>query len=376
MRNFLRHSKQMMAILLLIILGGLLIIAGVLYFHSSGNPGQYLDKDGKPIINSIFEKIFVTIGGVKQGLFIKSKDFNKPVLLYVHGGPAFSNYFLFEKYKPGLEDYFTVCYWDQRGGGLSYRSDIPIESMSFEQLTADAIEVTNYLRHRFAKEKIYLMAHSGGTPIAIQAAATAPQLYKAYIGMGQITRQSESERIAYKFIVEQYTKTGNKKGLKELSKYPVLTSDTSFTHFYKSMIRDQSMHELGIGTMRNMKSIFWGVFIPVWMCNAYTIREKINIWVSKFTFITRAKFVDQLFTLDIPVSIPTLDIPVYFFSGKYDLTVNVDLSKAYLGKLHAPVKGFYTFENSAHSPLFEEPLRVKEIIEKDVLNGKNSLADK
>jgi len=366
----------MMAILLLIILGGLLIIAGVLYFHSSGNPGQYLDKDGKPIINSIFEKIFVTIGGVKQGLFIKSKDFNKPVLLYVHGGPAFSNYFLFEKYKPGLEDYFTVCYWDQRGGGLSYRSDIPIESMSFEQLTADAIEVTNYLRHRFAKEKIYLMAHSGGTPIAIQAAATAPQLYKAYIGMGQITRQSESERIAYKFIVEQYTKTGNKKGLKELSKYPVLTSDTSFTHFYKSMIRDQSMHELGIGTMRNMKSIFWGVFIPVWMCNAYTIREKINIWVSKFTFITRAKFVDQLFTLDIPVSIPTLDIPVYFFSGKYDLTVNVDLSKAYLGKLHAPVKGFYTFENSAHSPLFEEPLRVKEIIEKDVLNGKNSLADK
>jgi len=376
MRNFLRHSKQMMAILLLIILGGLLIIAGVLCFHSSGNPGQYLDKDGKPIINSIFEKIFVTIGGVKQGLFIKSKDFNKPVLLYVHGGPAFSNYFLFEKYKPGLEDYFTVCYWDQRGGGLSYRSDIPIESMSFEQLTADAIEVTNYLRHRFAKEKIYLMAHSGGTPIAIQAAATAPQLYKAYIGMGQITRQSESERIAYKFIVEQYTKTGNKKGLKELSKYPVLTSDTSFTHFYKSMIRDQSMHELGIGTMRNMKSIFWGVFIPVWMCNAYTIREKINIWVSKFTFITRAKFVDQLFTLDIPVSIPTLDIPVYFFSGKYDLTVNVDLSKAYLGKLHAPVKGFYTFENSAHSPLFEEPLRVKEIIEKDVLNGKNSLADK
>lgn len=375
MRKLLRHSKQMVAILLLIILGGVLIIAVVLYFNSSGNPGQYLDKSGKPIINSISEKIFVTIGGIKQGMFIKSKDFNKPVLLYVHGGPAFSNYFLFDKYKPGLEDYFTVCYWDQRGGGLSYRSDIPIESMSFEQLTSDAIEVTNYLRHRFGQDKIYLMAHSGGTPIAIQAAATAPQLYQAYIGMGQITRQSESERIAYKFIVEQYTKTGNKKGLKELSKYPVLTSDTSFTHFYKSMIRDQSMHELGIGTMRNMKSVFWGVFIPVWMCNAYTIREKINIWVSKFTFINRAKFVDQLFTLDIPVAIPTLEIPVYFLSGKYDLTVNIDLSKAYLGKLHAPVKGFYTFKNSAHSPLFEEPLRVKEIIEKDVLNGKNSLAD-
>lgn len=375
MENILKYLKRISTTLFLIILGSLLIIICVLYVHSPGNCEQYLDLNRKPLINSIVEKTFVTIGGIKQGMFIRSIDLNNPVLLYVHGGPAFPNYFLFDKYKPGLEDYFTVCYWEQRGGGLSYRSDIPLESMSFEQLTSDAIEVSNYLRKRFGKDKIFIMAHSGGTPIAIQAAAKAPELYHAYIGMAQITRQSESERIAYRYIVDQYTEMGNKKGLKELSKYPILKSDTCYTYFYKSLIRDKSMHKLGIGTMRNMKSIFFGVFIPVWMCKAYTFREKYNIWVSKFTFIKRAKFVDQLFTLDIPVSIPKLNIPVYFFSGKYDLTVNIGLSKAYLEKLHAPVKGFYTFENSAHSPLFEEPQRVKEIIKRDVLTGKTSLAD-
>jgi len=44
--------------------------------------------------------------------------------------------------------------------------------------------------------------------------------------------------------------------------------------------------------------------------------------------------------------------------------------------LQAPVKGFYTFENSAHSPLFEEPKRIKDIFVNDILKGKIMLADK
>jgi hypothetical protein len=43
--------------------------------------------------------------------------------------------------------------------------------------------------------------------------------------------------------------------------------------------------------------------------------------------------------------------------------------------LHAPVKGFYTFERSAHCPMFEEPQRMGRILEHDVLKGGNSLAD-
>jgi len=41
----------------------------------------------------------------------------------------------------------------------------------------------------------------------------------------------------------------------------------------------------------------------------------------------------------------------------------------------APVKGFYTFNESAHSPMFEEPQRLKEILIKDVLNRSTTLAD-
>ena len=38
-------------------------------------------------------------------------------------------------------------------------------------------------------------------------------------------------------------------------------------------------------------------------------------------------------------------------------------------------KGFYTFKQSAHSPLFEEPEKMREIVRADVLTGSKGLAD-
>jgi len=367
---------RILLIIFAVFLSIILILAIVLMIYSPGRLKPYIDEKGMPMKNSISEKTFIKIGGVKQGMFIRSKNIKNPVLLYVHGGPAFPNYFLIDKFKPRLEDFFTVCYWEQRGGGLSYTSEVTLESMNFTQLASDAIEVTNYLRNRFGKEKIYIMAHSGGTPLALLAVQREPKLFDAYICMGQITNQAESEKMAYKYMLDKFTADGNQKSVTELKKYPVLDSDSNIISFYKSSVRDQYMHELGIGTMHKMKSVFWDIFIPVWTCKAYTLMEKINIWKSKFSFLPKTNLINEMLDTDFTSTIPALEIPVYFFSGKYDMTVNINLSKAYLNKLQAPLKGFYTFSNSAHSPLFEEPELVRQIIEKDILNNKNSLADK
>ena len=51
------------------------------------------------------------------------------------------------------------------------------------------------------------------------------------------------------------------------------------------------------------------------------------------------------------------------------------MAKAYFEKLQAPVKGFYTFDQSAHSPMFEEPEKTQRILREDVLTASNNLAD-
>jgi pimeloyl-ACP methyl ester carboxylesterase len=309
-------------------------------------------------------------------MFIRGADTGNPVLLFVHGGPSFSEYFLVEKYPTGLEDHFTVCYWDQRGGGLSATPEVTMESLNLGQLAADMIEVTNYLRSRFGQEKIYLMAHSGGTAFAIRGVAGNPELYHAYIGIAQITRQAESERRAYRYMIEEYSSTGNKKMVQQFGKYPVAEDDSAILPLFNSVLRDKSMHELGIGTMRNMKSIMTGVFYPVWLCRAYTVKEKFNIWRSKFSFVNKSGLRGEVLALDMTEAVPSLSVPAYFISGRHDLTVNRDLSEEYFNKLECPLKRFYTFENSAHSPMFEEPEKFLEIMTGDVLNRKDDPDDK
>ena len=93
-----------------------LILVGVLQLWSPGKPEPFLDENGSPLAGSISEKVFVNINGVEQGMFIKSKDAAHPVLLYLHGGMPET--FLTQKYPTGLEDNFTVVWWEQRGSGI------------------------------------------------------------------------------------------------------------------------------------------------------------------------------------------------------------------------------------------------------------------
>lgn len=79
---------------------------------------------------------------------------------------------------------------------------------------------------------------------------------------------------------------------------------------------------------------------------------------------------------DLTAEVAKLDIPVYFFHGLHDYTVSYTLAKDYLEKLRAPLKGFYTFERSDHSPIFEEPEKMRRVLQEDVLAGVNNLADK
>jgi pimeloyl-ACP methyl ester carboxylesterase len=79
---------------------------------------------------------------------------------------------------------------------------------------------------------------------------------------------------------------------------------------------------------------------------------------------------------DLSQQVTGLEIPVYFLHGKYDYTCAYPLAKDYFDKLKVPLKGFYTFENSAHSPMFEEPETMRKILAEDILTGTNGLADK
>lgn len=318
---------------------------------------------------SIAEKIRVDINGVEQGMFIEATNRSNPVLLWVHGGPGMPDYFLTERYPTNLDDVFTVVWWDQRGAGLSYRSGIPRESMTVDQFVADTLAVSEYLCERFQQERIYLLGHSWGSFIAIQAAARAPERYHAYIGQAQMVHQLESEKLAYDFMLTEYRRRGDAGMVRDLEQAPVTMAGGTPAGYLRR--RDKAMHRLGIGTTHGMRSVITGIFLPSWRFPEYTVTEKVALWRGR-AFSRRFGLWDQFLRVDLRQRLPRLELPVYFLHGAYDYTCSYTLALDYFHRLNAPVKGFYRFDDSAHSPVLEEPERAKAILCGDVLAGVGS----
>ena len=174
------------------------------------------------------------------------------------------------------------------------------------------------------------------------------------MGVAQVTNQKESEERAYEYMLDYYSKAGDKKTLEKLknNKYPS-------EGYYK--IRDDVMHRSGIGTTHDMKSVMTGVFLASLRNREYTLAEKINLWRGKLLLNEN---VQLKMKVDLRKEVTRLEIPIYFFSGAYDYTVNYEMSEEYLKQIEAPIKGFYLFEKSAHSPIFEEPNAVLEIMKR------------
>lgn len=83
---------------------------------------------------------------------------------------------------------------------MSYDKE-PSKPLSVEQLLDDTIQVVNYLRKKYGQEKVFLFGHSWGSYLGSLAAHKNPELFHAYIGVGQIGSAKGSEHETYNFIL-------------------------------------------------------------------------------------------------------------------------------------------------------------------------------
>ena len=316
------------------------------------------------------EKIFVEINGAMQGMFLQSENTDNPVLLFLHGGAGSPEIAFTEKYPTGLETLFTVCWWEQRGSGLSFNHKIKPQEMTLEQMISDTIAVTHYLRKRFGKEKIYVMGHSWGSLLGVLTVQRQPALFRGYIGIGQVAQQDRSERLAYTYMLRKFCETNDKRMVRRLKKFPI--EDGGELSMQYMGVRSTAMNKLGIGVMHSMTSMLDCVAVVLGF-TGYTFSEKLK-FVQGNAFSLKY-LLDCVMQMDLISEVPELQVPVYIFQGKHDYQVSYVVAKEFATALKAPIKGFYTFENSAHSPCFEEAEKMCNILRVDVLQNQISLAD-
>jgi pimeloyl-ACP methyl ester carboxylesterase len=139
-------------------------------------------------------------------------------------------------------------------------------------------------------------------------------------------------------------------------------------------LRDRAMHSLRIGTTRDIRSVVSGIVVPSLRSLNTPLARKSNCG-GEGSRLALVLFGARCWLPAWSKILTEVALPTYFLHGIYDYTCSYTLAKNYFNRLKAPLKGFYTFERSAHSPIFEEPEKARKILREDVLAGANDLAD-
>ncbi|HZW94377.1 MAG TPA: alpha/beta hydrolase [Candidatus Eremiobacteraceae bacterium] len=287
--------------------------------------------------NSIASLERIRIGGVDQCVLIRGNDTSLPVLLFLHGGPGMPAMYLAHAFQRELEKEFVVVQWDRRAAGKSYREDIST-TLTTEQLVADTVELTNILRARFHQDRIYLVGHSWGTYLGMLVIARHPEFYHAYVGIGQLARSSPIAGIQDEYIRQTARRMGDQDAIKELEENGASVRETLVFKFGGEIHKAKSF----------MPLLLTGLAAP-----EYSLRDARNI--PKGVSLYSRNFVYNSISGELMDVITKVEIPVYFFTGRYDYTDPFTLTEQYFSTIKAPEKHIVWFEESAHFPFYEEP---------------------
>lgn len=316
------------------------------------------DSSGNKIPESIALLEKVNLGDMDQWIQVRGNNASNPILLWLHGGPGSAQMPVSQYFNGELEKDYIVVHWDQRGAGKSNPLNFDESTMTFEQFLKDAHELTQYLKKRFNREKIYLVGHSWGSQLGIKLAGNYPEDYYAYVAVSQVVDNQKSDEIAYSWLKEQIKKRGNQgdiDNLKRLGLPPYIDHET-FVKFIKMV------DSYGGGMDVGMAKLAW---------IALSSHEyRLSDYIAWFRGASRGSgnMWDFCQSSNLMKEVPQLLVPVYFFSGRNDYNTSLELVNEYFKILDAPKgKELVIFENSSHAPFMGEPekfnqelVRVKE----------------
>ena len=303
--------------------------------------------------NGVQESYTTTIGGIPQYINVRGQDRDNPIILFVHGGPASPLTPSLWQFQRPLEEYFTMVTWDQRGAGRTYNQvdpDTIADTIRIPRYIDDAIEVAEHVRARYGKRKLILMGHSWGTIVGMGAALERPDLFHAYVGVGQVIDVQENERISFDYALAQAREHGNAEAVAALEAIAPYPGDTPLTRERIVTARIWAQHYGGMSAFRDETNLWFyraGRFSPEY--------DAVDVCaIDKGNMFTLGKVLDAFLKVDYS-GVTSFPIPVVMFMGRHDYTTPSEPTAAWLDAVEAPYKRGVWFERSAHMIPWEEP---------------------
>jgi proline iminopeptidase len=296
----------------------------------------------------------VRIGGIEQWIEVRAQNADNPILLVIHGGPGLAFIPLANSFQGPWEKHFTVVEWDQRGAGKTYSSNdsgLQERTMTVAQMEQDTLEVVNYLRKRFHRDKIFVLGHSWGSMLGLWLAHEHPDVLYAYVGVGQITNPVLDEQVAYQDALRAARNNHNTKAVGDLegiAPYPSQTVDlmkAQIAKNWESALLGPPSNQVAFADMKSITA-------SVLSAPEYSLADDFGYFRSQL--FSLQILIPQIMKVNPTQLGPNFSVPIFFFEGKHDPYCRPSVVRDYFQKINAPQKDFVQFDDSGHFPFFEQ----------------------
>jgi pimeloyl-ACP methyl ester carboxylesterase len=236
--------------------------------------------------------------------------------------------------------------------------------MNVPQMEQDAVDVANYLRHRFRRQRIFVVGHSWGSLLGLWLAHEHPELMYAYVGVAQVISVKQNEEVAYQDALHQARVRNNQPALtalESIAPYPPPEVDPR-----KAQTAQGWQTELlgppasGPRFMDIRRLLLDLVSAP-----QYSLTDVVGFVGGQM--LSLEVLVPEVARLDLSRLGPDFHVPVFFFEGTHDPYNRPLLVQEYSRAVNAPHKELIWFDNSGHFPFFEEKQRFTEELVRRVL---------
>jgi pimeloyl-ACP methyl ester carboxylesterase len=296
----------------------------------------------------------VEIGGIRQWIEVRGQNVDNPILLFIHGGPGIAFIPLAGSFDGAWEQHFTVVQWDQRGAGKTYASndkELQRRTMNVPQMEQDTLDVVNYLRSRFHREKIFVMGASWGSVLGLWLAHEHPELLYAYVGTGQMVNMEQNAETMYKEDLEKAERRHNEAAIKELDSiapYPPAIADlkkTLIVSKWAGRFLGPPQSPEGFTDVRR-------ILTDVISAPEYSLADDVDF--VRGQLFSGEILLPQIMKLDLSKLGTDYRVPIFFFEGRRDPYCLPGLVEEFSQTIIAPQMEFVWFENSGHFPFYEE----------------------
>jgi pimeloyl-ACP methyl ester carboxylesterase len=292
----------------------------------------------------------VRLGETEQWIRIRGRDFANPVLLLIQQGPGLPMINEARRFERvlGLEQDFTVVYWDQRGCGRSLRRQ-KTAALSLKSMVADTVSLLEYLRERFGKE-VLVAGFSLGATIGALATAQRPDMVATLVAVGMDIDGPAAETRAYDFALATAHERGHKRAVRQLEEIgppPHLRADQ-----FTTRVRWASDFG-GVNLSANYGSMVRGLLASLLGSRDYSIADVVR--TVRGIAPTQEALLPELARMDLASMLTRIEVPVVMVQGRHDQVAPIAAAQRYVDLLEAPSKQLVWFENSAHMPHLEEP---------------------